>query len=114
MALKVVCDGRDQGVGEAAVGVFGIVGVEGDAVVAEDFDAADAFHRAGRAAPERDAHPETADHACCDHADHVVDAVFPDRHAQGNGVNQTAVPLGMDNIARPDANRFAAGGIPVL
>jgi hypothetical protein len=53
MALKVVCDGLDEAVGEASVGAFRIIGVESEALVAEDLDAADALYRAGRAAPKR-------------------------------------------------------------
>ena len=53
MALKVVCDGLDEAVGEASVGAFRIIGVEGEALVAEDLDTADALYRAGRAAPKR-------------------------------------------------------------
>ena len=55
MAPKVVRDGLDEAVSEAAVGVFRIIGIEGEALVAEDLDAADPFYRAGRAAPKRGA-----------------------------------------------------------
>lgn len=55
MALKVVCDGLNETVSEASIGVFRIIGVESEALVAEALDAADSFYRAGRAAPKRGA-----------------------------------------------------------
>jgi hypothetical protein len=44
-APKVVRDGLDEAVSEAAVGVFRIIGVEGEALVAEDLDDADPLYR---------------------------------------------------------------------
>ena len=47
MTLKVVRDSLDEAVSKAPVGVFRVIGVEGEALVAEDFDAADSLCRSG-------------------------------------------------------------------